>query len=283
MKMGEIDIDNLFDSARHESPKIEFNEVKQDFINTVGNVNINSTIKHKLTIKNITIMLSTITLITAAIIAIPGHEKDNNTEAVENSTVTELGIIAVKSDENSPTVSSNVLVLNSDKKDELLVTNIGSKDEVTVENSSLDKKTKNSVIPVDFNLPNKGIVNEIQQVDNTVTATDTIKTDSVNAAPVLTLISHRISQSSTEEDLIKIQEDAIKYGVDINYTVIFKNDKIKKLDMQVQINKTNARDITDYIYIENGKKESFSLNVVWRIDDNNKAVDLNGKGRSLCR
>jgi hypothetical protein len=116
-----------------------------------------------------------------------------------------------------------------------------------------------------------------------VTTKDTTKTDSSKVEPILTIISHRISQSSTEEDLIKIQEDAIKYGVDINYTVTFKNDRIKKMDMQIAINKSGSRDITDYIYIDNGKKESFSLNVVWRVDQNNKAVDLNGKGRYMCR
>jgi hypothetical protein len=86
MKIGEIDIDNLFDSARHESPKIEFNEVKQDFIKTVGNVNINSTIKHKLTIKNITIMLSTITLITAAIITLTRTKTDDALTTTNNKT-----------------------------------------------------------------------------------------------------------------------------------------------------------------------------------------------------
>jgi len=91
-----------------------------------------------------------------------------------------------------------------------------------------------------------------------------------------------ISESTTEAELKAIQEKAIKAGIIMSMEYKFKKGILTKLDIGMRV-KSNGKNKYSTIYIKSGKRSMWNSQLVWRLDENGKAVDFDDNRCQMIR
>ncbi len=89
-------------------------------------------------------------------------------------------------------------------------------------------------------------------------------------------ISYLITESTTKEELEQIQKEALKAGINVSHASKFRKNKLLKLDLYLKILRDNGEQFSSQVFVKRGAKESFSITVKWRIDEEGNAVDFDG-------
>lgn len=88
-----------------------------------------------------------------------------------------------------------------------------------------------------------------------------------------TLINHIINSSTTEAQLNEIQQEALAAGIIFEYQVVYKKEEMKEIVIKMVI-RTDDGNLRNDVRINIKKNESFSVPLIWRLDETNKAVDF---------
>lgn len=86
--------------------------------------------------------------------------------------------------------------------------------------------------------------------------------------------SYLISPSTTETELQAIQKEALDAGISFSFNAKFKNDKLVFVDINMVINESNGKKHKRALTIGVKRKETFSEPIIWRQDEEGKAIDF---------
>ena len=125
--------------------------------------------------------------------------------------------------------------------------------------------------------------NPIKTLESIVLDSDTITAEQVAAIETVyeiqqeedgleTIISD-VSESTTEAELKAIQERAIKAGITMSMEYKYKKGVLTKLDIGMRV-KSNGKNKFSSIYIKAGKRSMWNSQIIWRVDENGKAIDF---------
>ncbi len=96
-------------------------------------------------------------------------------------------------------------------------------------------------------------------------------------------VTHIISNTTTEGELKTIQEEAANAGISISQSSKFKKENLRELHLYMSLVNDSGEKLKSSFNINSGKNNSFSVTVVWRIDEEGNAVDFDGNScQSIC-
>lgn len=215
-------ISDLFERARTEAPKTSFEEVKKHVIaaSAVGGVGILAkwtALSFKL--KSI-IMIATLSTLTISTILIVSQLTPSPKSVGGNTDRSQKGggeIVEIRSEDGI----QSTIVYN--EKNEVLEVSIDSSTEVISYAERIKLKINEPESLDNFKDAEKSPIVMLPSVN-----------DNANLSDSLTMRQYKISEKTSREEIEKIQKLAIAAGLEFNYSAKIRNNKIKRLTINMK-------------------------------------------------
>jgi hypothetical protein len=264
-------IDQLFDSARMETPKTAYNETKSTLLKATG-VGVFGTLLLKwgfLSTKlKAIIMVASIGLLTVSVGLIFtsfGKEETKNRLNPVQLSQAEVSVQNVEI-ENTGSVETTTYL---DEENNII--------KVVVDSQKERKAADISMLPIDSFVLKPRI--DVLEIPLAGLAIKPIIKDSTIADSTGNRVVFRITEKTTSEELETIFDKAKQAGLDVDYNTRIRRNVIKKINWSMSIDKKEGRKNWNSTI---SSSKAFSCMVGWIEDESGKAVDFIVKTKTSC-
>lgn len=260
--MEDHQLSDLFDSARNETPVTHFSEMKSSFLEqvAVGSTGISAAVVAKQSLwkkwlaysfkLKVIIMTSAVSILTFSTLFVTGQFSKTTSYEAQNVS------------EPSFEKSEMIEILSEDGVQKTIVYNEKSEVvKVTIDSFADTKSTEQKITlhTIEPEMLENNKVVTIDPVRIEPKASTTVASDSLNIKKFM------ISEKTTNEEIERIQQQAITAGIEFTFNTKIRNNKIKRLTMQMKKNGHRwSSKITG--------TDSFSFDFGWLEDANGKFV-----------
>lgn len=260
--MEEQQLSDLFESARNETPVTHFSEMKSSFLEQVaaGSTGVSAAVVVKQSLwkkwlaysfkLKVIIMTSAVSILTFSTLFITNQfntTTSNDTQNVSEPQLEKSEMIEIVSEDGV----QKTIVYN--EKSEVVQVTIDS----FADTKSIDQKLTLHTIEPEMLENNRVVTIDPTRIEP--------KTSTKVASDSLHIKKFLISEKTTNEEIERIQKQAIAAGIEFTFNTKVRNNKIKRLTMQM---KKNGHRWSSKI----SGTDSFSFDFGWWEDANGKFV-----------